>query len=601
MTTVARHVLPALLGLLGAGPLVGQSPAADGGFRPIDVDGDGEPEVRAVRPLGTFGDAASPDVLVLVEDRLLTPRADSAGEAPPTALTERLERFGRDLAAEGHRAVILAVAVYDGPRHQDGRTVLGLRRLLKTHADRRSLAGAVLVGHFPDATLVRTCNWRKKGAIRLPGRDGEDRAFDGSTRWLRRIPELVAHKFDLVLADLDGGWEDLYVGEPTVLERVEAVFADPEHLATGGPCVAMRVGRQSVVDVFHVADGAVAVDPEGLAVTIDDGTRDHECTAGDRRAANAIAHPEIAVSRIDARGAAWSPRAAFVAPSGSPQPVQFDAEDDVPRWDRVWEPDPALELRLLCEYFDRNHRYRTEGIDPAANRPASIAWGLPSGMRSVRRANADWAGFAEPGYDVHREVDLLQLVAWLRRPALVRTLRAHSSGRHAAFAKTDAAALEQAIGGVPWSFSPQGRTLAPSLHSACRSGRAGFFLYRTLWANGALPPDPFLLIHTGCEALSPPHHDRPFDHPSYGARQHAESILFYTPCLAIVGRAKVFYDEPRGFSETLRDGGSVGAAWQHYFDAEGAVESWGRAGGDIGRKRSYFWSLLGDWTLTMPD
>ena len=140
----------------------------------------------------------------------------------------------------------------------------------------------------------------------------------------------------------------------------------------------------------------------------------------------------------------------------------------------------------------------------------------------------------------------------------------------------------------------------PSLRSACTNGRANFFLYRTLWSNGALPADPYLLVHTGCEALSPPGASKlAYDHPSYGARQHAESMLFYTPCLAVVGRAKVFYDEPHGFYKTLAERGTFGDAWRCYFAVEAAAKSWGAAGGDIGRKRSYFWSLLGDFTLRL--
>lgn len=67
-----------------------------------------------------------------------------------------------------------------------------------------------------------------------------------------------------------------------------------------------------------------------------------------------------------------------------------------------------------------------------------------------------------------------------------------------------------------------------------------------------------------------------------------------------MGRAKVFYDEPAGFCPTLARGGTFGEAWQQYFHLEADAESWAEVGGDIGRKRSYFWSLLGDWTLTLP-
>ena len=67
----------------------------------------------------------------------------------------------------------------------------------------------------------------------------------------------------------------------------------------------------------------------------------------------------------------------------------------------------------------------------------------------------------------------------------------------------------------------------------------------------------------------------------------------------MMGRAKVFYDSPRGFGAALAEGGTVGHAWARYFDEE-TRSTWARAGDDIGRKRSYFWSVLGDWTLRLP-
>lgn len=566
--------------------------AALAGDVPIDVDGDGTPEVRAAHAWGRFGAEDAPRVLVLVE-----PRVVSLEDAGGAALRQRLVRHGHDLAREGYRAELWSLEVHRGPEDQDGLTVLGMRRFLQQHSE--GLRAAVFVGHFPDAKLVRTCNWRKGGPVTLPGPDGAEVSTGSEGRWLRRIPEVVAHRFDLVLADLDGSWEERYLPGTTRLERIEAILADDADPNVGGACAGLRVRAAEVSDVFHLADGRIEADLDAFSVRIDDGLRDEECSAADRAAQNTLAQPEIAVSRIDARGVAWSPEPRFLDAVGNPCEVAFAEGEALPAWDRVWQPDAALERRLLCEYFDRNHAYRVRGVRPEALRPASIAWGLGSGMGSVRRARAEWGDFDEPGYDVRKGADLRALVGWLQRPALLRTLRAHSNGRHAVFAKTDVAALEADLPGVPWSFTRRGDALVPSLASACRGGRADFFLYRSLWATGALPDDPYFLVHTGCEATSPPHNDRPFDHPAYGARAHAESLLFFTPCLALVGRAKVFYDEPLGFSEALRDGHTFGEAWARYFAAE-AAGTWGKARGDIGRKRSYFWSVLGDATLRLP-
>ncbi len=581
-------------------PVCAQSSMTDlaVGFSPCDLDGDGTPEIVALHGVGAAGDETATCVVVLVEARLLRAR-DGVDPASIETLRQRIDRFAGDLAAEGHRAEIVSAEVHSGPPHQDGRTVLALRRFLAACAESRHLAGAILVGHFPDALLLRTCNWRKHGSIELRDDDGRPVRLGKDTHYLRRITERVAHRCDLILADLDGHWEPCYRQADTEYPGFVAAF-DGDVPERGGVAIAWKPAPERYADAFHVDDGAAAIDPASRRVTIDDAVRDHECTAADRAHGNPIARPDIAVSRLDARGVAWRPRAGFLDAEGDPQAVEFGEGARVPGAAGVWVPDPDLELRLLAEYFDRNHAFRTSPIDPASFRPASIAWGLGSGMRSLRAASAEWAGFAEPGYDVHDHVDLCALVDWLRRPAVLRTLRAHSNGLFAGFAPTDPNALQRLIGGPPWSWVADEKRLEPSLAASCRAGHADFWLYRTLWADHALPACPYLLVHTGCEAVSPPGADRlRYDAPAYGRFGQAASLLFFTPCLALVGRAKVFYDEPRGFSEALAAGETFGAAWQRYFAAESAAASFGQVGGDIGRKRAYFWSVLGDWTLRL--
>lgn len=537
----AERSLP-LLAALAALPAQAPAPApapADlvRAFAPFDLDGDGRAEVRRLDAIAVAGDAGQPLVVVLVEARLW--------QAP--ALHAPLRRFAADVAAGGFGVILVAADVHAGPPHQDGRTVLGLRRLFQHLRTAGPMAGAVLIGRFPDALLVRTCNWRRHEALALPGRDGKPVAIGPQTTNVRCVPEIVAHRCDLVLADLDGDWERQYVPGPATLRSATAVFGDavPDQ---GGPCTALRTGELAVVDVFHVRDGAAVADERAFALHLDASDRDRECTAADRACGNALAQPEIAVSRIDARGIALQPVAAADGKT-------------------TWQYDPALELRLLGEYLDRNHAFRTEPLPPEQRVPASIAHELGPGLGALRAADPAWRDFAAAGHDV-QGADLAELVRWLQRPAVLRTLRAHSDPWGAAFA---------------------------------HGGRADFAFYRELWATAALPAAPFLLLHTGCEALSPPGAvEHAYDHPAYGQRAHAESILFFTPCLAIVGRAKVFYDEPRGFAAALGEGLTVGDAWRRYFEIESRPADWDQVGGDIGRKRAYFWSVVGDWTLRLP-
>lgn len=601
-TSPVRSATAALALALGIGPAVeAQEPAAPADplvrFSPHDVDGDGVAEIRALRWFGEVGGARAPLVVVFVEERLLRAR-EGVDPLRTSQLRQRLDRFAADLATDGFRARLVATELHAGERHQDGKTVLALRRVLQACRAGRELAGAILVGHFPDALLLRTCNWRRSDAVELRDADGKPVALPDGTPWLRRVTELVAHRCDLVLADLDGDWEGRYREERTEYPGILAAFGGPVPDG-GGECTAWRPVAHAYADAFHLDDGAVTFDPATRRLAIDDGSRDRECTAADRALGNPLAQPEIAVSRLDARGIALRPIARLLDENGRPRAATFADGEAMPAWHDVFEPDPELELRLLCEYLDRNHRWRTTPRPPAHDKPASIGHGLPSGMRELRRTFAAWSGFDEAGHDLEG-ADLCALVEWLRRPAVLRTLRAHSDGRHAAFAATDAGRLEALVGGAPWSFTARGRALVPSLHACAHRGAADWFLYHTLWRERALPDVPYLLVHTGCEAISPPGADRlPYDHPHYGRRGQAEALLFFTPCLALVGRAKVFYDEPRGFCRALGAGATFGDAWRRYFAIEAAAQGWNEVGGDIGRKRAAFWSLLGDFTLRL--
>ena len=522
-------------------------------FTGFDLDGDGAAEIRSCEPSGSHAPALPGRVIALVESRL-------AGDP---ALASRLQRWGEDLLREdlGLDLVSIELADSGAGRHRDGQLLLAVRELLRFRRTQEpGLEAVVLVGHFPDALLVRTVNWHKHERI-VTGKGTPDPHDWGKARFVRRVPEIVAHRADVVLGDLDGGWEDLWVEGPVERPTTYAVFGDaiPEQ---GGPALAVDRDTIRLLDCFLVEDGACSVD--GLQVTLDPDSRDHECTAADRERPNPLPRPELQVGRIDARGLAW--------------------RGDV--------ADPALERQLLLEYFDRNHAFRTRPAG-AAFRPASVAHELGSGMHALQAASPEWQGFAETGYDCRHGVDLAELTAWMQRPAVLRTLRAHSGPHHAAFAKgSDAARLGELLG-----IDEVPRTLTARL----AQGRADAEYWRALWQHAAAGDTPHLLLHTGCEALSPPASSTvPYDDPRYGRDAHGAAMLFFTPAVAILGRAKVFYDEPRGFAETLAAAGTIGAAWRRYFEIESEGPTWSSVGGDIGRKRATFWSVLGDPTLRLP-
>ncbi|MCB9890835.1 MAG: hypothetical protein H6832_02265 [Planctomycetes bacterium] len=573
-------------------------------FRRHDQDRDGKPELLSLKVVTKQGSSGSL-VLILVENRL---------DEPPfsNALQPRIRRLVEDLAAEGRQAAAIRVALAVDGRHRDGRFVLALRDFLRAvHSlcvrNGTELEGCVLLGHFPDAFLVRTCNWRKKETVTIKTSDGEKRVFR-DTAYVRRVPEDVAHRADIVLADLDGAWEHVYVEAPSRFPRTIAAFdkAIPAH---GGVCVALEEGTIEFEDAFHISDGKLEVllrADGGQDIRLFDRSADHECSDADRVRPNIIAHPDIHVSRIDARGAAEGARTdvedahgkKLLDASGQPQALHFENKAAVPDWRSLWEHDPLMECRLLAEYLDRNHAYRT-GEAEVAWRPASLACGLGSGFGDVVRAAKDWDEFEPDEADVHGQPELVRVAEWLGYPAVLRTLRAHSDPWGSVFGKPAVRALDEAVK-TPWSFTQRGDTLVPSLEVACQNGKLDWFLLRTLYENDLVVKSPSIYVHTGCHGISPPGAAKvAFDDPGYGRRQGAESILFFGNALALIGRAKVFYDAPRGFCEALGEGKTVGAAWARYFELESQAESWSRVGGDIGRKRSYFWSLLGDFTLKL--
>ncbi len=584
-----RHAVVAFVALsvtIGAQETVESAIAA---FAPHDTDGDGIAEARALEVLFARGAAGGKTVLVLVEARLIPVAGPARGQSK---LLTALDQHAQDLAAEGRRAIVVACDLHRGPPHQDGRTILALRALLRRTQVVCNLEGALLVGRFPDALLVRTCNWLRNEKLSLPGKDGAELAFEAKTTNVRSVPEIVAHRCDLVLADLDGKWEGLYAAGPLALPSTVAVFGDTVP-PRGGPAVAMRTGHVDVVDAFHVRDGLAATDATQFSVRLDAEDRDHECGDSDRARQNAMAVPDIAISRVDARGVAYVP--VDGARDAAGRPIAF-ASPGVPL---PWRHDLLFEIELLCAYFSRNHAFRTNSLAAPADRPAAFAHELGSGLDSLLAARAEWRDIDRGSADVSEQGDLVALLRWLQQPSALRAYRVHSDPWGGACAKTDPERLQEVLG-ASWHWKNDGASWRPTWtdHS---SGRADFAFFRAAWQHGLGGEHPFLLVHAGCEALSPPASTKhAFDDERYGRFAHAESMLFFTACVAMVGRAKVFYDEPRGFAAALGEGASIGDAWRRYFEVESQARDWNEVGGDIGRKRAYFWSIVGDFTLRLP-
>ena len=581
--------------------------AACKAYTRFDINADGLIEIERLRLSGEARSANRPEpkrrtVLVLVERRLLE-RGPGRADLRPA-----LTRYLRDLAADGYDGFLIEAAAYAGAVHQDGRTVLALRRLLqRVKADVPDLAGALLVGNFPEACIVRQYYWHKHTDIALNEGQKNERKFT-DVDYVRDRAELVASRAELILADLDGRWEEAYHQQKESLPYFAAVYPggkEQPELVTSD----YEFGQDTFEDFFFVHDGKWRQEDLGggkMRFSAAGGEND-ECAPADLKLPNPMARPDICVSRLNAYHVGVRPKRAVIGVNGEgllndqglPQTVTFADEKQVPSGVKAWEHDEATERRLLLEFFERDHRFRT-GEFNAARKPASLATEFGSGLPAAKAGFPEWANFRDPGYDVQgAETELIHAVRWLGRPALLRFVKAHSDPWGASFAETkDVKALEEACGGTIWNWVRQGKQLVPSLGAT--PGKLDFAPLRTLWANKLMPDCACMYLHTGCEGITPEGATSvPYTDVNYGYWQGAESLLFYGNGVVLIGRGKVFYDEPREVCQVLAAGGSWGDAWRHYFDLESAAKDVEEVGGGIGRKRAYFWSVLGDWTVTM--
>ena len=585
-------------------------------FSHYDIDGDGLDEIESLSHL-SFENAhanlssSSKLVLVLVEKRLLEMNA-SGGEHSKADLVNRLRRLRGDLRAEGLVPRFISADLYDGPKHQDGRTLLALRRMFKdAQKTFPQFQGAILVGSFPEAALVRRWVWRRKDwKVTIEGTEYNCEGCQQSD-FLRIVPEMVAHRADLVLADLDGKWESLYVQGPKSLEAIEAI---PEGNQGNWPrngvvFTSTKFNRRNeqFEDFFWIKDDryeVVSATPTTLKVKTWTAMRHPELASADKSRSNPIARPDIFVSRINARNVARSPDPSFkdkngkgfLDAAGKPRTIHTHSSID-PKAKLVY--DAALERDLVVDYLDRNHAFRVGGNPTSAKRTAAASYGegLENGTglnKYLREASGSFASSR-----AYNKADLRDYVAFLKTPAVLKGVSAHSSEWNSAFDDDySASGLALDAGGKPWRWKKSsGNTYVPSFGE--QGGAADAYLYRTLYENGVLDDaGGSLFIHNGCRVNSPGGmKTKPYSDLGYASKsgfQNAESLLMFTNAVGVAARAKVFYDKPRGMTKAMKSG-HFGAGWKAYFTTES--NDAGLATNVSGSKRTYTWSLNGDWTL----
>ena len=408
-------------------------------------------------------DASSRLVIVLVEPRLIEVGDDINLQ---TEFINSLIRYKADLRAEGLLSRFILADVYKGPIHKDGQTVLAIRHFFKTvRTSFANFEGAVLIGNFPEATLVRKVCWAPGGQLAIAS-------------------EIISERSEIVLADLSGNWESLYrredFSEQLISARPDAATttrgwksgeevltceftsSDFEIRNTGPNAGPFRDAFFLNDAIYTIVENRTVPTPF-LRLRINSGERNSEVALEDRSATNIIAKPEISISRINAYHIAMNPDPSLVGAdghrfldwSGNPQEVRNPTrliddfhESMFPR------KDFNFERKITIRYFKRNHKFRIGSFSKLPFRTAAISGGpdfdpfLPYYAELLNQAARDFL----PAVTIPT-ANLNQYVEFLKTPAVLKYISSHSSALTSDFqALTNTVDYTNLCGGLPFRW-----------------------------------------------------------------------------------------------------------------------------------------------------
>lgn len=586
-------------------------------FTNYTMTGDGLPEINTLTYLSFERQYSNPPVagrftLVLVEPRLLETSGDVSLRSD---FVRRLQRLKGDLRAEGYHSRFIEANVFRGTAHKDGRIVLALRQFFReVKSVFLNFEGVILVGNFPEASLVRRVSW-------CPG--------FLAPRQLAIGTEVISERAEIVLADLTGNWEAIYQQNDFTAEEINAI-PDASTTTNGwfdGESVRacdfssndFSIRRTSSFrDAFYMDDAIYSIvelrdrPSPLLRLRLSPAERNNEVDFSDRSMVNILAKPDISISRINAFHVAVNPDPSlrgtdglgFLNAAGGPQAVASPTQlfaGDRQHIDLFRHYDINLERRLLIDYLDRNHRFRNGAFSSLPFRAAVISGSSDFSPDSyeglVNAAATDFLPCIKTSSG-----NLQQYVQFHKTHAVLKYIIAHSDASLSEFNPgTDPMVLVGEAGGLPARWIYRSGQYIPSFEG--QGGHADLYLHRTLWHYKTLKDAGVcILIHGGCNVNSIPESQTlTYASVGYGRWNNAEGILFYTNCAAIFSRAKGFNDAPYGFTEGYRlsDRANLGSCWKSYFNAQ--ANDGGLSSYNIQRKRAYFWSINGDWTLRIRN
>jgi hypothetical protein len=576
-------------------------------YQTFDINADQIPEINSLETL-SFASAPTATInsddkllIVLVEDRLLK-NEKSFGS---TELTQALDEYSQTLNDDEWTVIFLRASLYAGETHQDGRSILALRRFFRdVKKDYPNFAGSVLIGSFPETMLVRRWVWKHDGrsatfnGVKYNQGDGPKATF------LAMDPELISHRSDVVLCDLNGNWEDIYVQPKTEIDLIKLLPPESITSLDQWPSFSQTIKtdkfsikKKSFEDFFFIDDCKMQIveqSENSLTVNCDYQMLRPEVGKQDQSTVNPLAQPDIIVSRINPCHISVNQPQSNLDPHGKPVAVPKSAGSP----NRQFVRSPQLEMRLLVEYLQRNIAHRQGRVPKEAMQVATMWTDLQTPSKHYFAKTAEDLG----GIKSFPKANAVDFARFVKTPAILKGVSAHSNATCSVlmggYKQSD---LVEETGGNFWFWKRDGEQYVPTYDDPSVRDRVHFALLRTLWENKKLPSNAgCFYIHGGCEAISPLNAaTHPYNSPHYGGHgQIAESLLFYGNGLALIGRSKVYFDIPRGFDNAFGvDHGCFGDILTTYFDVEANDKS--LSDSVASRNRTYFWSILGDWTLKL--
>ncbi|MBI3232977.1 MAG: hypothetical protein HYZ42_02880 [Bacteroidetes bacterium] len=541
-----------------------------------------------------------PLVIVLIEKRILQP---VSGLGSSDDIAPRLTRLKADLLAEGKHCRFIEVEFNQTTADRDGLKILALRAFLReVRTIYGSFKGCILIGSFPEATIVRRLVW----APRFNNMSINGRVNSSGANFLA-IGDKGYSRTDLPLMDLNGNWDNLYQKNYTG----KSILAIPDsttmrrnwynvQMVTAGQFSSTfyQVNDKLWKDVFYIDDTKYTLPagaslpaannyPTGplLTLNLSPECANPEISSVDRSLVNPIAIPDIHISRINAKPVA-------VNPSSVQQRV----------WYIQYQYDPLIERKLLNEYLDMNHRFRTNGMTQVKKGMALMTSSdfNASGYKSEIETKLPPSIFTHQGY-LNNGGSVINYVDFIKQPHIVKAFIAHSDEWGSTIPGRYDVAQLATLAGSPITNTKDATTGRLSANHASQGDRADYCLHRTLWQNHKLDQDTAgVYVHGGCfvnsmnSAL-----ENPVDSVTmFDTTTMAESLLFFLNNLAVVCRNTDYNDFPYEFFAGLTVRGStLGDAYKNIYTADA-----NNAGLNListEKKRSYNWSMLGDWTIKL--